>query len=66
MKTAPIIRQVLYYKVAQWCCLPTPTLPSIPSDSTGDTLRDAIDTQRDLSWQNFMKGRVAKHWTQAQ
>ena len=66
MKTAPIIRQVLYYKVAQWCCLPTPTPPRIPSDSIGDTLRDAIDTQRDLGWQNFMKGRVAKHWTQAQ
>eukprot|EP00957_Ditylum_brightwellii_P175990 13401176-Ditylum_brightwellii.AAC.1 len=66
MKTAPIIRQVLYYKLAQWCRLPTPTPPCIPSDSTGDILQDAIDTQLDLGWQNFMKEWVAKQWSQAQ
>ena len=35
MHTAPIIRQVLYYKVAQWCQLPQVTPPRIPPDSTG-------------------------------
>eukprot|EP00957_Ditylum_brightwellii_P027408 2072258-Ditylum_brightwellii.AAC.1 len=66
MSTAPIIWQVLYYKVAQWCRLPTITPLRILSDSTGNILRDAVDTQHDLGWQNFMKGRVAKQWSQAQ
>eukprot|EP00957_Ditylum_brightwellii_P088547 6744175-Ditylum_brightwellii.AAC.1 len=60
MSTAPIIRQVLYYKVAQWCCLPAITPLRIPSDSTGDILQDAIDTQYDLGWNNFIRGWVAK------
>eukprot|EP00957_Ditylum_brightwellii_P175622 13371562-Ditylum_brightwellii.AAC.1 len=48
MSTAPIIRQVLYYKVAQWCCLPEITPLHILSDSTGDILCNAADTQHDL------------------
>eukprot|EP00957_Ditylum_brightwellii_P135555 10335847-Ditylum_brightwellii.AAC.1 len=35
-------------------------------DSTGNILRDAIDTQYDLGWNNFIKGQVAKQWSQAQ
>eukprot|EP00957_Ditylum_brightwellii_P031384 2379421-Ditylum_brightwellii.AAC.1 len=66
MRTSPIIRQVLYYKVVQWCCLSTLTPPRIPSDSTGNILQDAIDTQHDTGWQNFMKGWVVKQWCQAQ
>eukprot|EP00957_Ditylum_brightwellii_P145367 11070403-Ditylum_brightwellii.AAC.1 len=30
MSTALIIQQVLYYKVAQWCCLPAITPPPHP------------------------------------
>eukprot|EP00957_Ditylum_brightwellii_P135169 10305778-Ditylum_brightwellii.AAC.1 len=66
MSIAPIIQQVLYYKAAQWCCLPEMTPPCIPSDSTGEVLRDAVDTQYDLGWNKFMKGQVAKQWSQAQ
>eukprot|EP00957_Ditylum_brightwellii_P122365 9331885-Ditylum_brightwellii.AAC.1 len=54
--TAPIIQQVLYYKVAQWCkmlCI----LPSrIPIDPTGSMLCNAVETQHELGWNNFMKG----------
>eukprot|EP00957_Ditylum_brightwellii_P122543 9344861-Ditylum_brightwellii.AAC.1 len=56
MSMAPIIRQVLYYKVAQWCRMPKIMPPRIPSDSTGDILCNAVDTQCNLGWNNFMKG----------
>eukprot|EP00957_Ditylum_brightwellii_P123894 9444308-Ditylum_brightwellii.AAC.1 len=56
MHTPPIIHQALYYKVAQWCQLPQVTPPRIPSDLTGNHLRNAVDMQLDLGWSNFMKG----------
>eukprot|EP00957_Ditylum_brightwellii_P076163 5789523-Ditylum_brightwellii.AAC.1 len=40
--------------------------PQIPTNSTGDNLRDAVDTQMDLGWSNFMKGKISLHWFQAQ
>eukprot|EP00957_Ditylum_brightwellii_P091444 6963163-Ditylum_brightwellii.AAC.1 len=66
MHTAPNTSQVLYYKVAQWCQMPKITLPRIPPDSTGNYLRNDVDTQLDLGWSNFMKGQISHHWYQAQ
>eukprot|EP00957_Ditylum_brightwellii_P094006 7158053-Ditylum_brightwellii.AAC.1 len=66
MHTAPIIHQVLYYKVAQWCQMPKITQSRIPPDSTGNYLRNAVDMQLDMGWSNFMKGQVSHHWCQAQ
>eukprot|EP00957_Ditylum_brightwellii_P050645 3839380-Ditylum_brightwellii.AAC.1 len=66
MKTALIIRQVIYYKVAQWCNLPCGIPPRIPRDATSVILSDVVKTQGYLSWENFMKGRIAKEWYQAQ
>eukprot|EP00957_Ditylum_brightwellii_P035295 2676851-Ditylum_brightwellii.AAC.1 len=67
MKTAPIIRQIIYiYKVAQWCILPCGMPPCIPSDATSDILSDAVETQYNISWDNFMKEKIAKEWYQAQ
>eukprot|EP00957_Ditylum_brightwellii_P067328 5110087-Ditylum_brightwellii.AAC.1 len=60
MKTAPIIRQVLCYKVAQWCNLPCGTPPRLPMDATAVSLSAAVETQGDLGWHNFIKGRMAK------
>eukprot|EP00957_Ditylum_brightwellii_P205635 15344726-Ditylum_brightwellii.AAC.1 len=45
MKTAPIIRQVLCYKVAQQCKLPCGTSPHIPMDATAVLLSAAVETQ---------------------
>eukprot|EP00957_Ditylum_brightwellii_P044645 3384753-Ditylum_brightwellii.AAC.1 len=61
MHTAPIICQVLYYKVAKWCQMPESMPPQIPTDSTGNNLRDTVDIQMDLEWSNFMKGRISHH-----
>eukprot|EP00957_Ditylum_brightwellii_P017741 1336284-Ditylum_brightwellii.AAC.1 len=30
--TAPIIKQVMYYKITQWCNMPTSSAPRIPND----------------------------------
>eukprot|EP00957_Ditylum_brightwellii_P178599 13604513-Ditylum_brightwellii.AAC.1 len=32
LKTAPILHEVLYYKVDQWCKLPSIPVPCIPDD----------------------------------
>eukprot|EP00957_Ditylum_brightwellii_P050644 3839379-Ditylum_brightwellii.AAC.1 len=66
MKTTSIIHQFMYYKVAQWCNLPYGMPPFIPRDATGVILSDAVKNQGYLSWDNFMKGRIAKEWYQAQ
>eukprot|EP00957_Ditylum_brightwellii_P091461 6964459-Ditylum_brightwellii.AAC.1 len=60
IQTAPIIQQILYYKVAQWRKMPCILPPRIPSDPTGSKLCNAVETQHELGWKNFMKGRIAK------
>eukprot|EP00957_Ditylum_brightwellii_P062122 4714541-Ditylum_brightwellii.AAC.1 len=59
IQTAPIIQQVLYYKVAQWCKMPSLLPPRIPTDSTGSKLCSAMETQHDLGGNNVMKDRIA-------
>eukprot|EP00957_Ditylum_brightwellii_P111930 8536110-Ditylum_brightwellii.AAC.1 len=44
------------------CILP----PRIPSNPTGSKLCDSVETQHELGWNNFMKGRIAKQWCKAQ
>eukprot|EP00957_Ditylum_brightwellii_P118841 9064688-Ditylum_brightwellii.AAC.1 len=44
------------------CILP----PRIPNDHTGLKLCNAVETQHELGWSNFMKGRIAKQWCEAQ
>eukprot|EP00957_Ditylum_brightwellii_P115190 8784966-Ditylum_brightwellii.AAC.1 len=66
MRTAPLIRQILYYQVAQWCKLPCGMQPCVPTDTTGALVSRADSTQGNLGWNNFMKGRIAKGWCQAQ
>eukprot|EP00957_Ditylum_brightwellii_P009194 695497-Ditylum_brightwellii.AAC.1 len=66
IQTAPIIRQVLYYKVARWCKMPSLLLPRFPTDITGTKLCNTVETQHDLGWNDFMKGRIAKQWCAAQ
>eukprot|EP00957_Ditylum_brightwellii_P206164 15347098-Ditylum_brightwellii.AAC.1 len=57
---------VLYFKVAQWCKMLSLLPPRIPTDSTGLKLYNAVETQYDLGWNNFMKGRIAKQWCTTQ
>eukprot|EP00957_Ditylum_brightwellii_P023101 1742893-Ditylum_brightwellii.AAC.1 len=38
------------------CIIP----PRIPSDPTGLKLCNAVESQHDLGWNNFMKGRITK------
>eukprot|EP00957_Ditylum_brightwellii_P093335 7107424-Ditylum_brightwellii.AAC.1 len=66
MKTALIVCQVICYKVAQWCNLLCGMPPRIPGDTPSAILSDAVETQCYLSWDNFMKGRIAKELCQAQ
>eukprot|EP00957_Ditylum_brightwellii_P021561 1625428-Ditylum_brightwellii.AAC.1 len=65
-KIAPIIKQMLYFKVAQWCKLPGLTPPIVPQDAAGLALGKAIEEQADLGWHNFIKGRISKHWAETQ
>eukprot|EP00957_Ditylum_brightwellii_P007382 559429-Ditylum_brightwellii.AAC.1 len=40
--------------------------PRNPTDPTGSKLCNAVESQHDLGWNNFMKGRIAKEWYKAQ
>eukprot|EP00957_Ditylum_brightwellii_P122662 9354139-Ditylum_brightwellii.AAC.1 len=40
--------------------------PRIPSDPTGLKLCNTVESQHELGWNNFMKGRIAKKWCEAQ
>eukprot|EP00957_Ditylum_brightwellii_P139705 10647249-Ditylum_brightwellii.AAC.1 len=66
MNTAPILCQVLIYKVSQWCTLTCGTPPYLPTDFTGSIVRNAVETQGHLSWDNFIEGRIAFKWCWAQ
>eukprot|EP00957_Ditylum_brightwellii_P069331 5263470-Ditylum_brightwellii.AAC.1 len=44
MKTAPLICQIIYYQVAQWCKLSCGTPPRIPTDATGALVSRADST----------------------
>eukprot|EP00957_Ditylum_brightwellii_P130806 9978302-Ditylum_brightwellii.AAC.1 len=66
MNTVPIIRQVLHYKVGQWCELICGDIPQIPTDTTGKTIWLTVEIQADIGWDNFIKGHAAKHWSWAQ
>eukprot|EP00957_Ditylum_brightwellii_P094793 7218641-Ditylum_brightwellii.AAC.1 len=47
-KTASVIKQVLYYKLTQWCKLPALMPPLIPRDAAGDSVREALEEQSEL------------------
>eukprot|EP00957_Ditylum_brightwellii_P075722 5754805-Ditylum_brightwellii.AAC.1 len=55
IETAPILQEVLYYKVAQWCKLPSIPVPLIPDDKVGDMIRDAMEAQNEIDSENFIK-----------
>eukprot|EP00957_Ditylum_brightwellii_P007231 549518-Ditylum_brightwellii.AAC.1 len=59
MNTALILCQVLVYKVSQWCTLTCGTPHCLPTNLTGSIVRDTVETQGYLSWDNFIKGRIA-------
>eukprot|EP00957_Ditylum_brightwellii_P199680 15222108-Ditylum_brightwellii.AAC.1 len=46
--------------------MPSLQLPRIPTDTTGMKLYKAVETQHDLGWNKFMKGRFAKQWCTVQ
>eukprot|EP00957_Ditylum_brightwellii_P173128 13180186-Ditylum_brightwellii.AAC.1 len=58
LKTAPILREVLYYKVAQWCKLSSIPVPLIPDDEVGDMIRDAVEDQNKIGWDNLIKVQI--------
>eukprot|EP00957_Ditylum_brightwellii_P150030 11425775-Ditylum_brightwellii.AAC.1 len=65
MKTNPIIRQVIVYKVQQWLGI-FATPPEIPRDALGDHLTNAVSSQQELGWDNFIKGRISTDWGDTQ
>eukprot|EP00957_Ditylum_brightwellii_P183061 13944160-Ditylum_brightwellii.AAC.1 len=65
MKTNCLICQVIVYKVQQWIGIIT-SLPRIPRDKLGNHLTDAVSSQQELGWDNFMKGCISSNWSKAQ
>jgi len=65
-KTAPVIRSVLRYKLAQFLNVDHNTVPIIPGDLIGTTLGLGIEQQANIGWVNFLKGRVSKKFGDAQ
>eukprot|EP00957_Ditylum_brightwellii_P182156 13878302-Ditylum_brightwellii.AAC.1 len=66
IKTTPILREVLYYKVAQWCKFQSIPVLIIPDDEVGNMIRDAMETQNKIGWDNFIKGLICIKWKLAQ
>eukprot|EP00957_Ditylum_brightwellii_P140079 10673679-Ditylum_brightwellii.AAC.1 len=64
--TAPIIKQVLCYKIAQWCAMPALPIPIIADDSMGEVVRSTVEDQHLIGWNNFMKGYINIKWKVAQ
>ena len=40
--------------------------PTFPSDLFGTTLKNAWKTQEEIGWTQLFKGRLSRHWAQAQ
>eukprot|EP00957_Ditylum_brightwellii_P037026 2803365-Ditylum_brightwellii.AAC.1 len=40
--------------------------PRIPSNPTGSKLCNTVESQHELGWNNFMKGKISKQWCEAQ
>eukprot|EP00957_Ditylum_brightwellii_P177341 13508565-Ditylum_brightwellii.AAC.1 len=60
--TAPIIKQVMHYKIMQWCHMPTISAPRIANNEIGEAICGAIEDQHCIGWDNFMKGRISIKW----
>eukprot|EP00957_Ditylum_brightwellii_P004339 329330-Ditylum_brightwellii.AAC.1 len=54
--TSPIIKQVMYYKIMQWCNMPPYSALRIATDTIGEAIHRAIEDQHCIGWDNFMKG----------
>eukprot|EP00957_Ditylum_brightwellii_P031024 2351095-Ditylum_brightwellii.AAC.1 len=62
---ALLIKQVILYKFQQWYGDKT-IPPVVPQDKIGLIILEALETQDDLRWDNFAKGRTSKCWGEAQ
>eukprot|EP00957_Ditylum_brightwellii_P006050 458112-Ditylum_brightwellii.AAC.1 len=40
--------------------------PRIPCNKLGDYLTDAVASQQELGWDNFLKGRITSAWGETQ
>eukprot|EP00957_Ditylum_brightwellii_P075682 5751734-Ditylum_brightwellii.AAC.1 len=65
-KTAPIICDVLTYKLSQWMHLVMGNTPSVHCNNLGHNLSLALEEQANISWENFVKGRVSEWWGKSQ
>eukprot|EP00957_Ditylum_brightwellii_P109832 8377364-Ditylum_brightwellii.AAC.1 len=63
---APIMKEVLYYKLVQWCKLPLLTLPRVPQGAVGMAIGAELKEQVDIGLKNFITGRISKKWAHAQ
>eukprot|EP00957_Ditylum_brightwellii_P043411 3291491-Ditylum_brightwellii.AAC.1 len=61
MKTATLVKQMPYYKVAQWCKNWVGVPPRLPINDKGTLLSSAVETQDNLGWNNFIKGCVSHY-----
>eukprot|EP00957_Ditylum_brightwellii_P044890 3404509-Ditylum_brightwellii.AAC.1 len=52
--------------MGQWCKLICGDIPQILTDTAGEILSSAVEFQVQIAWEKFMKGRVAKQWSQVQ
>eukprot|EP00957_Ditylum_brightwellii_P080369 6112739-Ditylum_brightwellii.AAC.1 len=55
LHTAPVIKQVIIYKVLQWCKLPLNDVPQVPTDEMGQVLWQALEEKSELGWHHFIK-----------
>eukprot|EP00957_Ditylum_brightwellii_P105837 8071251-Ditylum_brightwellii.AAC.1 len=46
--------------------MPPPTAPRIFNDKVGDVIRDAVEDQQIIGWDDLMKGRISIQWKVAQ
>eukprot|EP00957_Ditylum_brightwellii_P126506 9642657-Ditylum_brightwellii.AAC.1 len=65
-KTAPIIRDVLTYKLSQWRHLATGNTPSVQFNNLEHNLSLALEEQAEISWENVVKGRISALWGKSQ
>eukprot|EP00957_Ditylum_brightwellii_P088784 6761445-Ditylum_brightwellii.AAC.1 len=57
LHVAPIICDVLTYKLSPWVHLATVNTPLVQCDNLGHNLSLALEEQAEIGWENFVKGR---------
>eukprot|EP00957_Ditylum_brightwellii_P150033 11426041-Ditylum_brightwellii.AAC.1 len=66
MQNISTYKKVLIYKLSKYLNLDGLDPPRVPNDTMERIIRDTIEEQESVGWDNFVKGQLVKVWGKAQ